>query len=187
VACIEQRARLAETIGVLSSNMAKLPGADLELRPKRSPKPADAVVRRHCSAAADSPCRTPNSLRRVHSNAKPIWTEAYIAVTPIPIMMLKLWRFIALLLAALSLTMEFAHVLELPQKMQYDAQLYTAVNSSLYYYFAVVGAVVQLGAIVACAILTYAVLHRRPAFAWTLAATVLLLSAFVAWLLVSRR
>jgi hypothetical protein len=40
-------------------------------------------------------------------------------------------RFFALLVAALSLTMESAHVLELPQKMRYDMQRYTSVNSTL--------------------------------------------------------
>jgi hypothetical protein len=48
------------------------------------------------------------------------------------IMVLRAWRFITLLLAALALTMESAHVLELPQKMQYDAQMYSAVNTTLY-------------------------------------------------------
>ena len=43
-------------------------------------------------------------------------------------MSLRLWRFLTLLLAALSVTMESAHVLELPQKMQYDAQMYSAVK-----------------------------------------------------------
>jgi hypothetical protein len=37
-------------------------------------------------------------------------------------MLLRVWRFITLLLAALALTMESAHVLELPQKMRYDVQ-----------------------------------------------------------------
>ena len=41
--------------------------------------------------------------------------------------------------AALSLTMTSAHVLELPQKMQYDAHMYAAVNTTLYRYFAIVG------------------------------------------------
>jgi hypothetical protein len=43
---------------------------------------------------------------------------------------IRAWRFITLLLAALALTMESAHVLELPQKMQYDTQMYSAVNTT---------------------------------------------------------
>jgi hypothetical protein len=50
-----------------------------------------------------------------------------------------------LVLAALSLTMESAHVLELPQKMQYDAQMYSAVNTTMYRYFAIVGGAYQNG------------------------------------------
>ena len=44
---------------------------------------------------------------------------------------LRTWRFITLLLAALALTLESAHLLELPQKLQYDAQMYAAVNGTL--------------------------------------------------------
>ena len=42
-------------------------------------------------------------------------------------MFLKTWRCITIVLAVLALTMESAHVLELPQKMQYDAQMYASV------------------------------------------------------------
>ncbi|MCF8061166.1 MAG: hypothetical protein K9M82_01500 [Deltaproteobacteria bacterium] len=40
--------------------------------------------------------------------------------------MLRIWRFITLLLAALGLTLGAAHVLELPPRMQYDAEMYAA-------------------------------------------------------------
>jgi hypothetical protein len=46
-------------------------------------------------------------------------------------------RFVTLLLTALALTMTSAHVLE----MHYEAELYSAVNTTLYRYFAVVGGV----------------------------------------------
>ena len=59
-------------------------------------------------------------------------------------MPLSAWRLITLLLAALALTMESAHLLELPQKMQYDAQMYAAVNTTLYRYFAIVGGAYQV-------------------------------------------
>jgi hypothetical protein len=55
-------------------------------------------------------------------------------------MFLRIWRFATILLAVLSLTMESAHVLEPPQKMQYDARLYSPVNTTLYRYFTIVGA-----------------------------------------------
>jgi hypothetical protein len=89
---------------------------------------------------------------------------------------------VALLLAALSLTMESAHVLELPQKLQYTPEMYSAVNTTLYRYFAVVGAFYQLGSMLAAALLVYLVRKRRPSFAWTLAGTVCLFAAFGVWL-----
>jgi hypothetical protein len=84
-------------------------------------------------------------------------------------MFVKTWRLVTLLLASLSLTMESAHVLELPQKLAYDAQMYAAVNGSLYKYFAWVGGVDQVGAIVAAFVLVLMLRGRRPAFGWTLA------------------
>jgi hypothetical protein len=99
-------------------------------------------------------------------------------------MFLRVWRFLTLLLTALALTMESAHVLELPQKMWYDAQLYAAVNTTLYHYFAIIGGVYQVGSIVAAAVLVSLVRQRRPSFGWTLAGALSLLLAFGVWLTV---
>jgi hypothetical protein len=46
--------------------------------------------------------------------------------------MLSFWQFMTLVLAALGLTMTSAQVLEMPQKMAYIAELYSAVNTTLY-------------------------------------------------------
>ena len=97
-------------------------------------------------------------------------------------MRLRVWRFITLLLAALALTMESAHVLELPQKMQYNAQMYAAVNTSLYRWFAIVGGAYQVGSMAAAAGLAFLVRRHRPAFGWTLAGACCLMLAFVVWL-----
>jgi len=99
-------------------------------------------------------------------------------------MFLKTWRCITIVLAALALTMESAHVLELPQKMQYDAQMYAAVNTTLYRYFAIVGGVYQVGSIVMAAVLTFLVRRRQPSFWWTLTGACCLLLAFGIWLAV---
>lgn len=99
-------------------------------------------------------------------------------------MTVKLARFVALLLTSLALTMESAHVLELPQKMQYDADFYAAVNGSLYRYFAIVGGVYQVGSIVAAFALAWLVRKRTPAFRWTVAGAVALALAFAVWLTV---
>ena len=97
-------------------------------------------------------------------------------------MSLNVWRFVALLLGALALTMESAHVLELPQKLAYDAQFYAAVNGTLYRWFAVVGGAVQVGSIAAAAVLAYLSRNRRRSFPWALGAAVALLLAFGVWL-----
>jgi hypothetical protein len=99
-------------------------------------------------------------------------------------MILRAWRFVTLLWAALALTMESAHVLELPQKMQYDAQMYSAVNTTLYRYFALIGGVYQVGSIVVAAVLVFLVRQHRSSFGWTLAGALLLLLAFGIWLAV---
>lgn len=99
-------------------------------------------------------------------------------------MFLRTWRFITIMLAALALTLTSAHVLELPQKMQYDAQMYSAVNTTLYRYFAIVGGVYQVGSIVAAAALAFLVRKHRPSFGWTLAGALCLLLAFGIWLAV---
>ncbi len=99
-------------------------------------------------------------------------------------MWLRVLRLVTIVLAALALTMESAHVLELPQKLRYDAQMYSAVNGSLYRYFAIVGGRYQVGSIVAAAGLAVMVRRRWPTFAWTLTGTICLLIAFGIWLAV---
>jgi hypothetical protein len=89
------------------------------------------------------------------------------------------WYGVALVLTALSMTAEAAHVLELPQKLRYDAALYATVNGTLYLYFAIVGGSVQVGAIIVTALLAARARGRaaRPA----LAAAALLALALAAW------
>jgi hypothetical protein len=69
--------------------------------------------------------------------------------------------------------MESAHVLELPQKLRYDAEMYAAVNTTLYRAFAIVGGVYQVGSII---------LATRPRarsdLRLTLAGAILLAAAF---------
>lgn len=97
-------------------------------------------------------------------------------------MAIKVGRFFALVLSALALTMTSAHVLELPQKLQYDAELYAAVNTTLYRYFAIVGGAYTLASIVSAVVLAWLVRGRHPAFEWTVLGAVLVTAAFVSWL-----
>jgi Domain of unknown function (DUF1772) len=92
-------------------------------------------------------------------------------------------RFVALVLAALALTMTSAHLLELPQKMQYGPALYSAVNTTLYRYFATVGGAYQVTSIVAAGVLAFLVRRHVPAYQWTLFAAVCLGLALVSWTL----
>ncbi len=92
-------------------------------------------------------------------------------------------RFIVLLLAALTLTMEAAHVLELPQKLRYAPGLYSAVNSTMYRYFALVGGPLTVLTLLSGAGLVIA-LRYQPGFRWTVAGVLAYFVAFGVWLLV---
>lgn len=98
---------------------------------------------------------------------------------------MRVHRFLALLVSALSLTMTSAHVLEMPQKLSYDLALYTAVNSTLYRYFAIVGGSYQILTIVAVCTLAWRARRSRTA-RWTLVAAVGTTLAFVSWLVLVR-
>ena len=74
-------------------------------------------------------------------------------------------------------------VLELPQKMQYGPALYSAVNTTLYRYFAIVGGAYQLTSTVAAGVLAFLIRRHVPAFEWTLFAAVCLGLAFISWIL----
>jgi hypothetical protein len=93
-------------------------------------------------------------------------------------MLKKTWRFITLLLVALLMGMTFCHVLELPAKMQYPATLYLTLHRTLYVAFGPpnVGAFIEVGAIVAAAVLVFLVRHHRPACWLTLLGAVSLIA-----------
>jgi hypothetical protein len=95
-------------------------------------------------------------------------------------MFLRTWRFVTLILVALGLTLGAAHVLELPPKMQYDAEMYAAVTSTLYRLFGTVGAFIQVGSILVAVVLVFLV-RRRPGFRLTLFGTLGLVLSLVLW------
>ncbi len=45
---------------------------------------------------------------------------------------IQVWRFMTLMLAAFSLSLSMAHLLELPQRMQFDRQLWVRVTVFMY-------------------------------------------------------
>lgn len=85
-------------------------------------------------------------------------------------------RFITLVLAALLMGTTFCHVLEWPAKMQYPASLYLTLHRTLYVAFGPPGpgAFIEIGAILAAAVLVFLVRRRRPAFWLTLVGAVCL-------------
>jgi uncharacterized membrane protein len=99
--------------------------------------------------------------------------------------LIQTWRFIALMLTSLSLSLSMAHLLELPQRIKFERQLWVDVTvfQNVYRLFGSVGAVFEIGAILAAIVLAFLVHKRRSAFYWTLGGAVLLIIAFASWLL----
>ena len=95
--------------------------------------------------------------------------------------MIKTLRFIALILAALAMGMHFAHALELPAKLQWEPDLYLAVQTSLYGLFGTLGPVIEIGALIAVSILAYVVRQRRPAFPLTIVSVSMIVLALIVW------
>jgi hypothetical protein len=96
--------------------------------------------------------------------------------------MSKALRVVALLLAALSLTTTSAHVLELPEKMHYSPLFYALVNATLYRWFAIVGGLYTVAAIVAAWAFAASARPSPRAFRWAFAGASLLTLALASWL-----
>lgn len=93
----------------------------------------------------------------------------------------KTWRFIALILAALAMGMHLAHVLELGPKLQWDAELYFPVQTTLYKLFGTIGPLIEIGALIFVSILAFLVRNRQPAFKLTLTSAVMIVLALIVW------
>lgn len=89
---------------------------------------------------------------------------------------LRAGRFTALMLASLSLSLSMAHLLELPQRMQFDQRLWVEVTvvETADRLLGSVGTVVETGAILAAIGLAAVVRQRGAVFHWALAGAVLL-------------
>src|SRR5215510_16606681 len=95
-------------------------------------------------------------------------------------MLIAVWRFVTLLMVALLLGLAFAHVLERPAKMLYDAAFYLTLQQTLYVAWGPphIGGILEPAAILATLALTVFV-RKRPRAVWlTLGAGVALLVAF---------
>ncbi|WP_103666263.1 hypothetical protein [Pseudanabaena sp. BC1403] len=98
---------------------------------------------------------------------------------------IQVWRFITLMLAAFSLSLSMTHLLELPQRMQFDQQLWIRVTviENIYRLFGTVGAFLEIAAILTASILVFLVRKHGSTFYWTLGGAMLLAIAFVSWMI----
>jgi hypothetical protein len=99
-------------------------------------------------------------------------------------MWLKVLRFVAVMLAAITLAMGICHLMQLPARMGWDQYLWvgSTVQGGLYHLFGSLGAIMGLFAILVLFILAYFVReHGRPGFNFALAAALLYASAFTLW------
>lgn len=99
-------------------------------------------------------------------------------------MWLKVLRFVAVMLAAITLAMGICHLMQLPARMGWDQYLWVGsmVQGGLYGLFGSVGAIIGIFAIVVLFLLAYLVReHKCPGFNLALAAAVLYATAFALW------
>ncbi|MGE0821230.1 MAG: hypothetical protein AB7G75_10315 [Candidatus Binatia bacterium] len=98
-------------------------------------------------------------------------------------MFLTSWRFLTIMLTALTTGMAFCHLLEMPARLTWNATLWvtTTVPGGLYRLFGTVGAVIDVGSWLTAVILVVLVRHRPAAFRWTLAGAGLLVTAHILW------
>jgi hypothetical protein len=99
-------------------------------------------------------------------------------------MVLNVSRFVAVMLAALTLGMGICHLMQLPARMGWDQYLWvgSTVQGGLYNTFGSVGAVIDVAAVIALALLAYFVRERRhPGFRLALVAALLFALALVLW------
>ena len=99
-------------------------------------------------------------------------------------MLLKGTRFVAVMLAALTLDMGFCHVMQLPARMGWDQYLWvgSTVQGGLYAMFGSIGAIIDVACVIVFGILAYFVReHGRPGFRLALSAALLFALAFLLW------
>ena len=98
-------------------------------------------------------------------------------------MALKTVRFLSLLLVALTLGMTFCHVMEIPGKLRLGGAAWLTVQHNLYVAFGILGAVIEVLAILATWVVVFLVRRRRPAFFWTLGAAICVTAGLAVWFL----
>lgn len=93
-------------------------------------------------------------------------------------------HFITTMLASLSMAMAFAHLLEMPPRLEWDASLWigTTVEGGVFRLFGSVGAVIETTTWVLALALAFSLRHvPGPAFRLTVAGAALLIAAYAIW------
>lgn len=90
--------------------------------------------------------------------------------------------FAALVFAALTVGMKFAHLLELLPKLSWPADLYFPVQNSLYKFFGIVGPIVDILAILLILVLVIAA-RKQPDFSPRLISLMAMLVSLAVWAL----
>jgi hypothetical protein len=96
-------------------------------------------------------------------------------------MSVKMGRFVSLYLTAMTLSLTCSPLLEMPRKLPYGPDLYRAVQHTLYFYFALVGAPAEVGAVLSLGVLCFLVRHRKRSFTLTLIATICRAAGRAVW------
>ena len=99
-------------------------------------------------------------------------------------MLLRTARFVAIVLAALTLALSFCHLMQLPARMGWDQYLWvgSTVQGGLYSLFGSVGAVIDVATVIAVGLLTYLVReHHRPGVRLALSAALLFATGLLLW------
>lgn len=104
-------------------------------------------------------------------------------------MRLKTWRYAALILSALTMALGFCHLMELPARMNWDADLWvgTTVEGGLYVMFGTLGGAIVTLNLLALLVLAIWVWRHPPTVRWLTAAAALLFTlAFILfWIVVA--
>lgn len=104
-------------------------------------------------------------------------------------MSLRTWRYAALMLSALVMAMSFAHAMEMPARMRWDAGLWagTTVDGALYIMFGTLGAALVVLNLLVLAFLAFRMRrHPAPARRLTVIGTALCWLSFILfWIVIA--
>ena len=97
----------------------------------------------------------------------------------------KVLRFVSLLLVALIFGLAFCHVMEMPGKLRLNGTEWLTVQQNRYIAFGEpIGATIEVAAILTTWLLVFLVWNRRPAVYWTLGAAICVSVGLAEWFVV---